>query len=132
MKFKRTEEEDYSLQLTPLIDVVFLLLIFFMVSTAFIDFTRQMEIELPDSTLGGAMEKTEVFEIEITAGRKIFLNGEKVDMESLRALLEMESNKMIKRSAVIRADKNAMHGMVVKVMEACKDSGITDIGVAVQ
>ncbi len=48
MKFRKNEEEDFSLQLTPLIDVVFLLLIFFMVSTAFIDFTRRMDIELPE------------------------------------------------------------------------------------
>lgn len=43
------EEEDYSLQLTSLIDVVFLLLIFFMVSTTFVDFTRRLDIQLPES-----------------------------------------------------------------------------------
>ena len=47
MHFRREQEENYSLELTPLIDVVFLLLIFFMVSTAFVDFPRRMDISLP-------------------------------------------------------------------------------------
>ena len=51
------EEEDYSLQLTSLIDVVFLLLIFFMVSTTFVDFTRRLDIQLPE-----AKKSNEVFE----------------------------------------------------------------------
>jgi len=70
MKFRRTDEEDYSLQLTPLIDVVFLLLIFFMVSTAFIDFTRKMDIELPESNLGATPEQVKVFEIEMQHNNK--------------------------------------------------------------
>ncbi|MBI5748357.1 MAG: biopolymer transporter ExbD, partial [Nitrospinae bacterium] len=49
MQFRKREEEDYSIPLTSLIDVVFLLLIFFMVSTVFIDFSRKIDIELPES-----------------------------------------------------------------------------------
>ena len=49
MYFRKEVEENYTLELTPLVDVVFLLLIFFMVSTAFVDFPRQMDISLPSS-----------------------------------------------------------------------------------
>lgn len=132
MKFRRSEEEDYSLQLTPLIDVVFLLLIFFMVSTAFIDFTRRMDIELPESESGAAAEATEVYEIEMTLEGEIFLNGEKVVIEALPDLLKEESGKARKRSAVIRADKRLDYGEAVKVMGICQKAGIMDIGVAVQ
>lgn len=132
MKFKRTDEEDYSLQLTPLIDVVFLLLIFFMVSTAFIDFTRRMDIELPESSLGATIEKTRLFEIEITSEKDIFLNGDKIDFDSLSARLAKPGTSLEKRSVIIRADKRTLHGIVVKVMEICKKSGIKDIGIAVQ
>ncbi|MDP6736362.1 MAG: biopolymer transporter ExbD, partial [Nitrospinaceae bacterium] len=49
MRFRNEEEENFSLDLTPLVDVVFLLLIFFMVSTVFVDFKRRIDISLPTS-----------------------------------------------------------------------------------
>ncbi|MFQ5717505.1 MAG: ExbD/TolR family protein, partial [Nitrospinales bacterium] len=50
MQFRKDgDEDDFRLEMTPLIDVVFLLLIFFMVSTAFVDFSRRMDISLPES-----------------------------------------------------------------------------------
>ncbi|MBF0274898.1 MAG: biopolymer transporter ExbD [Nitrospinae bacterium] len=55
MKFNRGEEEDFRMDMTPMIDVIFLLLIFFMVSTVFVDFSKKMEIVLPESS---ASEKT--------------------------------------------------------------------------
>ncbi|VAX17035.1 Biopolymer transport protein ExbD/TolR [hydrothermal vent metagenome] len=131
MKFRRTEEEDYSLQLTPLIDVVFLLLIFFMVSTAFIDFTRKMDIDLPESSLGATPEQTKVFEIEMSVDGKIYLNGREVTLQSLPPALATASEST-KRSAIIRADKKVNHGNVVKVMEICRDAEIADLGIAVQ
>jgi len=132
MKFRRSEEEDYSLQLTPLIDVVFLLLIFFMVSTAFIDFTRRMDIELPESSAGAAAEKARVYEIEMNLDKKIFMNGEEVVIEALPDLLKVDDPKITKRSAMIRADRRLDYGDVVKVMGICQKAGIMDIGVAVQ
>ncbi len=132
MKFKRTEEEDFSLKLTPLIDVVFLLLIFFMVSTAFIDFSRRMDIELPETNVGAAADSTKIFEIEMTAKGDILLNGEKVTMESLPDFLKVKGQEVGRRSVVVRADKKVEHGNVVKVMGICREAGILDIGIAVQ
>jgi biopolymer transport protein ExbD len=132
LKFKKSEEEDYSLQLTSLIDVVFLLLIFFMVSTAFIDFSRKLEISLPESMAGAAMEKVKVYEIEVSVDEVIYLNGEPATLESLAAQLQAPDETIIKRSAVIRADRELDYGFVVKVMGLCKEAGILDIGIAVQ
>jgi len=83
MYFRREQEENYSLELTPLIDVVFLLLIFFMVSTAFVDFPRQMEIELPASKMSSELEKLERLEIEMSKQGKLFLNGELITVKEL-------------------------------------------------
>lgn len=132
MKFKKSEEEDYSMQLAPLIDVVFLLLIFFMVSTAFIDFTRRMDIELPETEAGASAEKTLVYEIEMTLEKEIFLNGEEVSMESLPGLLAEKDPAVKRRSAVIRADRRLDYGYVVKVMGICKTADILDIAITVQ
>jgi biopolymer transport protein ExbD len=132
MKFSRPQEEDFSLQLTPLIDVVFLLLIFFMVSTAFIDFTRRMDIELPDSDAGRAMEKIKVYEIEMSVDGDLLVNGRAVSLAGLTPLLEKRDPSVVKRSAVIRADKGIDYGDVVKVMGLCKQADIGDIGLAVR
>lgn len=132
MKFRRTQEEDYSLQLAPLIDVVFLLLIFFMVSTAFIDFTRRMDIELPETDAGVAAQAEKVYEIEITVDKEIFLNGESITSGNLRKLLDKKDPAFKKRSAVIRADRKLEYGYVVKIMGICKTAGIFDIAITVQ
>lgn len=135
MRFKRNNrEEDYSIQLIPLIDVVFFLLAFFMLSTTFVDFNRNLDIELPEAKAGSASEKSMVFEIEVAVDGKIRVNGEDVTLVALETLLKQRVPGMAvgKRSAVIRADKKSNHGEVVKVMDICKRSGVTEIGVAVQ
>ena len=130
MKFVRREEEDYSLKLTALIDVVFLLLIFFMVSTAFVDFTRQVDIELPESVAGSPTPKTKVYTIEINKDGGIFLDGRETDLLDLPGRLKAGGIN-VKRSVIIRADKELNYGLAVEVMGVCKQIGINDIGLAV-
>lgn len=134
MRFIKKAEEDFSLQLTPLIDVVFLLLIFFMVSTIFIDFSRQLDIELPETTAGGpAGAKTTT--IEVNKEGSIFLNGEPVAIENLYARLSGITGTRPAgeggRSAIIRADKTISYGTAVKIMDICRNAGIDDLGLTV-
>jgi len=130
MRFTRKDEEDYSLQLTPLIDVVFLLLIFFMVSTAFVDFTRQLNIELPESQSGAPISKTKVYTIEINREGSVFLDGRPVLVGEIAEKIAQRVDE--KRSVIIRADKKLHYGQAVEIMGICRDAGITDIGLAVQ
>jgi biopolymer transport protein ExbD len=131
MRFRSEEEENFSLDLTPLVDVVFLLLIFFMVSTVFVDFKRQMDISLPTSTSSLPSETEEPVKIELTVDKNIFLNGEKVTLEEFElALSEIPLSK--NNAAVIRADKNLPYGHVIKIMGMLQSAKILDIGVAVK
>jgi biopolymer transport protein ExbD len=131
MYFRREQEENYSLELTPLIDVVFLLLIFFMVSTAFVDFPRRLEIQLPTSKASNENEIQKNLEIEITRSKKIYLNGKKVTLAQLEKELESEENPAGKK-ALIRADKELAYGKVIQVMGLLQSAKITDISVAVK
>jgi len=131
MYFRREQEENYSLELTPLIDVVFLLLIFFMVSTAFVDFPRRLEIQLPTSKSSNENETQKNLEIEITRQKKIYLNGKKVTLTELEKKLESEENPTGKK-ALIRADKELAYGKVIQVMGLLQSAKITDISVAVK
>ena len=131
MRFRSENEENFSLDLTPLVDVVFLLLIFFMVSTAFIDFKRQVDISLPSSKSSAPSEVLEPVKVELTADRQIFLNGEKINLKEFEsALSRILPSK--KKSAIIRADKNLPYGNVIKVMGMLQSAQILDIGIAVK
>ena len=131
MRFRNEEEENFSLDLTPLVDVVFLLLIFFMVSTVFVDFKRRIDISLPTSKVSIPDETPKALELEITVDKQVFLNGSKVSLKSLEsALKKIDVDK--KKAAIIRADKNLPYGDVIKVMGMLQSVRILDISVAVQ
>ncbi|NIQ00227.1 MAG: biopolymer transporter ExbD [Nitrospinaceae bacterium] len=131
MYFRRDQEENYSLELTPLIDVVFLLLIFFMVSTAFVDFHKRMDINLPTSKAASENEVEKNLEIEMTKDKKIFVRGRRTTLGRLeRSLTQVKKPGEIK--VIIRADKEIPYGEVVKVMGLFQAAQITDISVAVK
>ena len=132
MIFRKMEEEDYGLQLTPLVDVIFLLLIFFMVSTAFIDFTRRLDIKLPESKAADVMEKVKSFVIEMSVDEKIYLNGKEVTLKDMESELKKSSKEATRVSVIIKADKRISYGKVIEVMGIVKSAKIRDIGVAVK
>jgi len=131
MRFRSESEENFSLDLTPLVDVVFLLLIFFMVSTVFVDFKRQVDISLPSSKSSVPSEVLEPVKVELTVDRQIFLNGEKINLEEFESALS-KIPAIKKKSAIIRADKNLPYGNVIKIMGMLQSARILDIGVAVK
>ena len=131
MRFQGDSEEDYSLQLTSLIDVVFLLLIFFMVSTSFVDFTRRLDIELPEAKSSAEVVEKKSFLIEVGAEKRISLNGKTVLLDDLESRLKanLESGKF-KPSLTIKADKRLDYGYVIKVMGLISEAGVQDISLA--
>ena len=131
MRFREENEENFALDLTPLIDVVFLLLIFFMVSTVFVDFKRQMDISLPSSKKSVPDAAPKPIKLEITFDKQIFLNGKKIYLDRLeQTLLKIDLSK--KKAAIIRADKHLPYGEVIKVMGILQSAKVFDISVAVK
>lgn len=127
------EEEDYSLQLTSLIDVVFLLLIFFMVSTTFVDFTRRLDIQLPESKKSNEIFEKKAILIEIGLEKKIYMNGKLVEIQSVESAIRAKVKEKIKSTTVtIKADKRIDYGFVVKILGKVFNLGIRDIAVAVK
>jgi biopolymer transport protein ExbD len=132
MRFASRTEEDYSLQLTSLIDVVFLLLIFFMVSTTFVDFSRRMDILLPESKKSTEIAEAQNFLLEVGVEKKLSLNGEAVSLADLERRLKQARKKPGKRTLTIKADKRLDYGFVVQIMGISFAAGIRDISVAVK
>ena len=131
MHFKR-EEDNFAMEMTPLIDVVFLLIIFFMVSTVFVDFSRRMEINLPSSKSSIIDEKPKTLEIEMSKDKKIFLAGKPITVLGLEQALRKLDVKGRKQTAIIKADKLLPYGEVIQVMGVLQKAGIPDISVAVK
>jgi biopolymer transport protein ExbD len=119
-------------ELTPLIDVVFLLLIFFMVSTTFIRET-QLKLDLPQAS--GELQEMEGQFIEITVDRRgeYALNGRVlVDNELktlVRALEEARKANSTENRLIVTADANASHQAVVRAMDAAGKVGLTRISI---
>ena len=132
MRFRRDEEDSFAMDMTPMIDVVFLLIIFFMVSTVFVDFSRKMDINLPTSKSSALDESTKTLEVEMSKDKKIFLAGKSLTLLGLETTLAKMEFKDKKPSAIIRADKSLPYGDVIQVMGLLQKKGIPDISVAVK
>lgn len=119
--------------LTPLIDVVFLLLIFFMVSTSFSRETRLL-VTLPKAS-GERVSSVEAIEVLVTREGNYAINGRQLvssDASSLIRGLELESGGDSSRSLVLVADAQAAHQSVVTAMEAIGQAGFANMSIATQ
>ncbi|HSF30428.1 MAG TPA: biopolymer transporter ExbD [Candidatus Tectomicrobia bacterium] len=131
MRFLKKPEEHYSINLPSMTDIIFLLLIFFMVATVLKDSTRRLDVQLPEARSGQAAEARRLT-IEMAADGAISLNGELVTQEQLEQQLQPAAAAAGQRSVVIKADKRLAYGRVIEVMGLCQASGIEDIAVAVK
>lgn len=130
MRRTQSKLEDTKLDITPLVDVVFLLLIFFMVTTVF-STTPGLRVDLPKAAESD-MPPEKDLNIVISKDGELELNGLPLVMEDLeRALLEAKetySSKVL----IIKADKKTYHGVVVDVMDAAKGVGIDELAIATE
>ncbi|QTF94127.1 biopolymer transporter ExbD [Halomonas sp. BM-2019] len=128
MRFARTRREPVEVNLTPLIDVVFLLLIFFMVSTTFE--TRQaLELELPETVSGAAAEVSPVT-VVITAAGAYRLGERELTPAELPAALAAEADQAREHGLVVEADGRASHADVVRVLDQAGLQGIQRVRIA--
>ena len=132
MKFSLDEEDKTDVSLTPLIDVVFLLLIFFMVTTTFNQHAN-LRVELPEASNAVQSREENKIEIIIDKNGQYFIDGASLLDQQSRTLLNalgkvVQKNKSEK--ILIRADAQAPHQSVVSVMDAAGKLGLTQISIA--
>ena len=134
MKFKRSIRSDLSINVTPLIDVVFLLLIFFMVTTTFSRETRLL-VNLPEANAELVESQSAQIEIIVAREGNYVINGRPlVDnrFETLIRGLELESEGDRDLSIILIADAEATHQSVVTAMDAIGQSGFSRLNIATQ
>lgn len=122
--------EDLVLNLTPLIDVVFLLLIFFMVTTTFLDPEREIDVDLPTAQSAGEPQPTpDEIVVNVLEDGRTFVEGGELDEGSLLALLKRTAQHDPKTPVTIRGHRRAQHQKIVSVMDACGIAGLTNLAV---
>jgi biopolymer transport protein ExbD len=125
-------QEEPEINLTPLIDVVFLLLIFFMVSTTF-EHQSRIQIELPEATAEASKPDDESLEILIDAQGRYFLGEQQVVNTELNTLKGAIREALGERESVpvmIRADARTPHQAVVRALDATSQLGLVNISLA--
>lgn len=135
-RYRRRNNQNIILEMTPLIDVVFLLLIFFLVATTFEDIDTGIKIDLPQSTIREVKTVKEV-QLSLTNSKEIFLKYQdgKENKKILikKANLKRELSKVLAESenkaVVISGDKTLDYGFIVEIMTLSKEAGVEQLDI---
>ncbi|MFQ5713384.1 MAG: ExbD/TolR family protein [Candidatus Scalinduaceae bacterium] len=129
MNFRQQEDQNGGgFPLAPMVDILFLLLIFFIVTYAYQQMERDMSIALPVSQESAPLEQTtRDIIINITRDGDVFVNRRQVPMNQLRELLKQASEVLDVNSVLIRADKKTFHEYVVNVLDVCAGLNIKKV-----
>ena len=119
-----------SIDMTPITDTSFLLLIFFMITTVFKN-PSQLKMTLPDARNPVKVEQVKIT-VELDAQGDMAINGRTITLDQFDTLLMAEKEKTLTKSIVIRADQDAKHGDVLKLMKLAKGVGIETISLSVE
>lgn len=130
MEFRRRRQVRSNLEMTPLIDGVLLLLIFFMLTSSFVT-QRGIDVNLP-KTVSAERDLPNEVEIAIRKDGTIFLQGKKTSMSDLKSKLQVAIKASKSNLAIIKADKSVTHGLVVHVMDIAKQAGVGRIAIATE
>jgi biopolymer transport protein ExbD len=131
MQFRRPRRDDARIEITPLVDMVFLLLIFFMLSTTFI-VTPGIKVNLPRSSAEKVTQEKKEVQVVITEDNKVFVDRILVDVGELERRLVGVGQQDPQTLIIIKADAKALHGKVVEVMDIAKQSGLDRLAIATQ
>lgn len=129
MNFRRQHARTESaFQLAPMVDMLFILLIFFIVTYAFQQVERDMKIGLPATEKAGQVDLAiRDIILNITHDGKIIVSGRELSLTKLEEVLVRAVNTLQTKSVLIRADRKTFHGDVVRVMDVCAGLNINKI-----
>jgi len=129
MNLRPGKKDNVELNITPLIDVVFLLLIFFMVSTTF-DRNSEINLTLPEASEEVTKQQPEDINAAVDASGQIFINGKPLvnsSLSTVREALRDAAQGLEDPPLVISADENATHQSVIRIMDAARQINLVRI-----
>ena len=126
--FQAAPEEEAEINLTPMLDVVFIMLIFFIVTASFVK-ESGLDVNRPDAPTAVKKENANIL-VAIGSNNEIWINRRRIDPRAVRANIERMHAENPKGSVVIQADKKSTNEMLVVVMDAARQAGVYNVSIA--
>lgn len=129
MRLELGEEVDAAPNLTPLIDIVFLLLVFFLVATTFRSEEVEMDLRLPEASTGKEGDRKKPIVINIRADGELVVDGKVLPMQALEQKLRAAARRNKDQEVLIRGDTQSRFGVVARVFDACRAAPLRQIAI---
>lgn len=129
-KVLQEQEEAEEINMTPMLDVVFILLIFFIVTASFVK-EAGIEVNRPEAATAVKKERANIL-VAISDKGDIWINKRKVDVRAVQANIERLKAENPQGTVVIQADKKATTDVLIKVMDSARAAGVYDVSIAAQ
>lgn len=123
-------EEEADINLTPMLDVVFIMLIFFIVTASFVK-ESGIDVSRPDAATAEVKERGNIL-VAITRDGQVWIDKRPVDIRAVRANIERLHAENPQGSVVIQADRDSKNGLLVQVMDAARAAGVYEISIAAE
>lgn len=131
MNFSRTRRAETGVDVTPLIDIIFQLVLFFMVSTTFVS-APGIEVDLPRSSADTVLRDNDDLSVMIAEDGAVFVDERPVDSAGLTSALERVAADNPNTLVMLKADRGVSHGRVVAIMDAARSHGLTRLAIATE
>lgn len=125
---RNSDQDESEVNLTPMLDVVFIMLIFFIVTASFVK-ESGIDISRPSAATAVRKERGNIL-IAITAKNAIWIDRREVDPRALRANIERLRAENPQGAVIIQADRDSKNGLLVQVMDAARLAGVTNVSIA--
>lgn len=133
MPIKTHQDEKPALNMTPMIDILFLLIIFFMVGTKFTEIERKIDLEVPEVSDTQTPETPPQHKIiNVFRDGSVTLDEEQMDLKQLESRLASLRQQSSSLSVIIRGDAEGAFQNVASVLSVCRQAGVSDLGVSVR
>jgi biopolymer transport protein ExbD len=133
MPLQISATEEPTLNLTPMIDVILTLVIFFMVATKFTDEEKAMGVKVPTiSSQSAVASAPEPKVVNVFADGRILLGTQAVSLDDLTQQLAAARGQYKKLSVLVRGDQNTTHGRMTEVYDACRRAGVNEVAISVK
>jgi biopolymer transport protein ExbD len=131
MRRRRLQEQDETeVNLTPMLDVVFIMLIFFIVTASFVK-EAGIDVSRPDAATAERKERGNIL-VAISESGQIWIDKRHVDIRAVRANIERLAAENPQGSVVIQADEDSKNGILVQVMDAARLAGVEQVSIAAE
>jgi biopolymer transport protein ExbD len=131
MRLPRRGPEKARIEIIPMIDIIFFLLVFFMLSTLSMTINRGLPVNLPRAA-SSQKDLRENVNITVTKDGDVFLNKESLALQDITTKVQAALQKDPELLAIITADDQAFHGTIVEVMDTIRLAGVSRLAIAVQ